>query len=114
MKSGTQKKKTNIPPTSAKRTQSHVEIVVSWKLLKVAERICLLTFKVYHFKMRTMDSIVAPIANIKFDIEVALEQQLGAQPLPFPGMDSKYSPENKYYVYIIHHFNDVFHYCTIV
>ena len=38
--------------------------------------------------MGTMDLIVAPIASIKFDIEVALEQQLGAQPLPFPGMDS--------------------------
>ena len=38
-----------------------------------------------------MDSLIAPINNIKFDIEVALEQQLGAQPLPFPGMDSKFS-----------------------
>lgn len=38
--------------------------------------------------MGTMDLIVAPISNVKFDIEVALEQQLGAQPLPFPGMDS--------------------------
>ena len=35
-----------------------------------------------------MDNIAAPITNVKFDIEVALEQQLGAQPLPFPGMDS--------------------------
>ena len=42
-------------------------------------------------KMGTMDSLIAPINNIKFDIEVALEQQLGAQPLPFPGMDSKFS-----------------------
>jgi cleavage and polyadenylation specificity factor subunit 4 len=41
--------------------------------------------------MGTMDSLIAPINNIKFDIEVALEQQLGAQPLPFPGMDSKFS-----------------------
>ena len=40
--------------------------------------------------MGTMDGLVAPITNVKFDIEVALEQQLGAQPLPFPGMDSKY------------------------
>nr|CAH0108683.1 unnamed protein product [Daphnia galeata] len=37
--------------------------------------------------MGTMDSAIAPIVNIKFDIEVALEQQLGAQNLPFPGMD---------------------------
>lgn len=26
--------------------------------------------------------------HIKFDLELAVEQQLGAQPLPFPGMDS--------------------------
>ena len=64
--------------------------------------------------MGTMDNAIAPIGNIKFDIEVALgiisfdkiticffwpnqtlkifvfiEQQLGAQNLPFPGMDSK-------------------------
>ena len=44
--------------------------------------------RVFKIKMGTMDLIVAPINSIKFDIEVALEQQLGAQPLPFPGMDS--------------------------
>ena len=27
----------------------------------------------------------------KFDIEDALDKQLGARPLPFPGMDSKHS-----------------------
>jgi len=33
---------------------------------------------------------VANVDNIKFDIEVALEEQYGALPLPFAGMDSKY------------------------
>ena len=37
-----------------------------------------------------MQEIVAPVNHIKFDIELALEQQLGSQPLPFPGMDSKF------------------------
>lgn len=34
-----------------------------------------------------MQEVVAPVEHIKFELEVALEQQLGAQPLPFPGMD---------------------------
>lgn len=34
-----------------------------------------------------MESVVACVLHIKFDVEVALEQQIGAQPLPFPGMD---------------------------
>jgi hypothetical protein len=37
-----------------------------------------------------MEFIVANVDNIKFDIEVALEEQYGALPLPFAGMDSKY------------------------
>jgi len=36
-----------------------------------------------------MQDVVAPVANITFDIEIALSNQLGSQPLPFPGMDSK-------------------------
>ena len=36
-----------------------------------------------------MQEIVASVGAVKFDIEVALDQQLGAQPLPFPGMDSE-------------------------
>lgn len=36
-----------------------------------------------------MEYIVANVENLKFDIEVALEQQHGSLPLPFPGMDSK-------------------------
>ena len=36
-----------------------------------------------------MEEIVGNVADIKFDVEVALEEQIGAQSLPFPGMDSK-------------------------
>lgn len=36
-----------------------------------------------------MEVIVANVDNFKFDIDYALEQQYGALPLPFPGMDSK-------------------------
>ena len=37
-----------------------------------------------------MQDVIAPVDNIVFDIEIALNNQLGAQPLPFPGMDSKF------------------------
>lgn len=36
-----------------------------------------------------MDLIVGNVENIKFDIEISLEEQHGSLPLPFPGMDSK-------------------------
>lgn len=36
-----------------------------------------------------MEVIVASVDHIKFDIDYALEEQFGALPLPFPGMDSK-------------------------
>lgn len=35
-----------------------------------------------------MDLLIASVDHIKFDIEVALDEQYGALPLPFPGMDS--------------------------
>ncbi|KAL3875485.1 hypothetical protein ACJMK2_033431 [Sinanodonta woodiana] len=34
-----------------------------------------------------MQEIMAPVNNLSFDIELALDQQLGIQSLPFPGMD---------------------------
>ncbi|XP_071453787.1 cleavage and polyadenylation specificity factor subunit 4 [Hetaerina americana] len=34
-----------------------------------------------------MEFIVAGVDNVKFDIEIALEEQYGALPLPFTGMD---------------------------
>lgn len=36
-----------------------------------------------------MQALVAPTQDIVFDIETALEMQLGVKPLPFPGMDSE-------------------------
>ncbi len=36
-----------------------------------------------------MEELIASVKDIKFDIETCLEQQIGIQPLPFPGMDSK-------------------------
>ena len=38
-----------------------------------------------------MEVVVASVENIVFDIERLLDQQVGAQLLPFPGMDSKLS-----------------------
>lgn len=35
-----------------------------------------------------MEVIIANVDNYKFDIEIALDEQYGALPLPFPGMDS--------------------------
>ncbi|KAK2714492.1 cleavage and polyadenylation specificity factor subunit 4-like [Artemia franciscana] len=34
-----------------------------------------------------MEALIAPVSHLRFDIESALEQQTGAQPLPFAGMD---------------------------
>ncbi|KAL5018718.1 hypothetical protein ScPMuIL_004440 [Solemya velum] len=34
-----------------------------------------------------MQEIIACVDNFKFDVELAIDQQLGTQPLPFPGMD---------------------------
>ncbi len=45
-----------------------------------------------------MNEIVAPVINIKFDIEDALRNQLGALPLPFPGMDKSGSAVCDFYV----------------
>ena len=37
-----------------------------------------------------MEEVLCPVDHIKFDIEYALEHQIGAKPLPFPGMDSEF------------------------
>ncbi len=39
--------------------------------------------------MASMQDLVANIDQLTFDVEEALESQLGAQMLPFKGMDSK-------------------------
>ncbi|PRD24462.1 UNVERIFIED_CONTAM: cpsf4 [Trichonephila clavipes] len=45
-----------------------------------------------------MEDIVAYSGNLRFDIEIALEQQLGALPLPFPGMDKSGSSICDFYL----------------
>ncbi|KAK2185144.1 hypothetical protein NP493_245g01021 [Ridgeia piscesae] len=45
-----------------------------------------------------MEDAVANAEDIRFDIELALEQQLGAQPLPFPGMDKSGSAICTFYM----------------
>jgi hypothetical protein len=34
-----------------------------------------------------MNELVAPVTNITFSLEEALMAQMGALPVPFPGMD---------------------------
>src|SRR5687767_13488537 len=34
-----------------------------------------------------MEDLVASVEEMTFDVEIALENQVGALPLPFPGMD---------------------------
>lgn len=38
-----------------------------------------------------MECVVANVDNMQFDIETALDEQFGALPLPFTGMDSMFS-----------------------
>jgi len=38
----------------------------------------------------TMECIVANVEHMRFDIEIALDEQYGALPLPFTGMDSMF------------------------
>lgn len=38
-----------------------------------------------------MECLVANVDHVTFDVETALDEQYGALPLPFPGMDSEYS-----------------------
>lgn len=36
-----------------------------------------------------LQELVSSVEGSRFEIEDALDKQLGARPLPFPGMDSK-------------------------
>ncbi|KAH3861124.1 cleavage and polyadenylation specificity factor subunit 4-like [Dreissena polymorpha] len=45
-----------------------------------------------------MQDVVAPVSSITFDIEIALNNQLGSQPLPFPGMDKSGSAICTFYM----------------
>lgn len=55
-------------------------------ITEFGEVIILLYF--FNLNVSKMECIVADVENIRFDIEVALDEQYGALPLPFPGMDS--------------------------
>ncbi|XP_047112714.1 cleavage and polyadenylation specificity factor subunit 4 [Schistocerca piceifrons] len=44
-----------------------------------------------------MEFIVASVDNVKFDIEIALEEQYGALPLPFAGMDKSIAAVCEFY-----------------
>ena len=56
-----------------------------------------------------MLSVVANVDDIVFDVEAALSQQLGTQPLPFPGMDSKYNFDVSLPCFVCIMFNNDFH-----
>lgn len=43
-----------------------------------------------------MQEAIASIEGLRFDVEDYLQSQVGAQPLPFPGMDSKKNEKNNY------------------
>ncbi|KAK6168990.1 hypothetical protein SNE40_020127 [Patella caerulea] len=45
-----------------------------------------------------MQEVVAPSGHLRFDVEIALEQQIGAQVLPFPGMDKSGSGTCTFYL----------------
>lgn len=60
--------------------------VVIWILVSS----CIFLFLPQVDLVRKMEVVVASVDDIKFDIELQLEQQYGAAPLPFPGMDSKF------------------------
>jgi hypothetical protein len=45
-----------------------------------------------------MELLVAPVTNITFDLELALANQAGVAPLPFPGMDKSGAPVCELYV----------------
>lgn len=45
----------------------------------------------YYIKSINMQEVVANVDHIKFSMEVAIENQLGVLPLPFTGMDSKWT-----------------------
>ena len=45
-----------------------------------------------------MNELVAPVTNITFTLEEALKSQLGALPVPFPGMDKSGASVCEFYV----------------
>lgn len=49
-------------------------------------------------KKRKMNELVAPVTNITFTLEDALRAQMGAKPVPFPGMDKSGAAVCDFYV----------------
>ena len=47
--------------------------------------------------LEKMMHLLAPIENIRFDIEDALEKQISIVPLPFDGMDSEFNYVSFYF-----------------
>jgi len=47
--------------------------------------------------LEEMIHVLAPIENIRFDIEDALEKQISIVPLPFDGMDSEFNYVSFYF-----------------
>lgn len=41
-----------------------------------------------------MQEVVADLSKVVLDMEIAMDQQLGVQPLPFTGMDSKFAHDS--------------------
>jgi len=45
-----------------------------------------------------MQEVVANLDHVKFDLEYAIERQLGVQPLPFTGMDKSVAPVCQFFI----------------
>lgn len=45
-----------------------------------------------------MQELISNVEHIRFELEMAVEQQLGAQPLPFPGMDKSGAAVCEYFL----------------
>lgn len=62
----------------------------------------------YKFNRVKMECIVANVDHMRFDIEIALDEQYGALSLPFTGMDSTYFLKYRLYsqiLFIIYYIN---------
>lgn len=75
-------------PVSCSDLQS---VVLPWETRVFLGQPCSL-LEVAFAGAEVMQELVAGVEKIRFDLEVDVEQQRGAQPLPFPGMDSKLGP----------------------
>lgn len=56
-----------------------------WSLLNY----CMPSLSGHYNRLIMLQELVSSVEGFRFEIEDALDKQLGARPLPFPGMDSK-------------------------